>query len=438
MEPHEKVHEKLRALVSAHGASILERPEDLRAALDDYLAEDEIAPGDLHLLVDAVRFGAYERLVSLLDHVADPAAAVREAATELARARGSDETRARWAVAALGYAGGRLDTRPVDPPAAGLARQRGSSMRRPATDPSRLERALVALGVALLITAVTLSGFYTRADGEIDWTNYLVGIAATLVLLGVGVAFWIRAAPERADEVVSWPGALGVVGVGVMLWQALDNSAATAYVVGSVMVVLAVIGYLGCRQWPFVLVAIGGFAVFYIQLFVDAFDEAGVMDDDGALVVGAGILVFTLLVSIVTWVLPERVVAGVVVGVAAVCAYFVTLYWLMVLVPFQYDGGGEALARQPQRSNPLENDVWFILVFSLVLAAGWAWAAWRTGHVGYRLLIVAICTAVVPPATVALAVEHPTYWGAVLGLLGTGALGWLLLPRLVPSLRRPT
>jgi hypothetical protein len=201
------------------------------------------------------------------------------------------------------------------------------------------------------------------------------------------------------------------------------------------MVALAVIGYLGCRQWPFVLVAIGGFAVFYIQLFVDAFDDAGVMDDDGALVVGAGILVFTLLVSIVTWVLPERVVAGVVVGAAAVVAYFVTLSGLMVLVPFQYDYADNALARS-EPSNPFENDVWFILAFSLVLAAGWVWAAWQTGHVGFRLLIVAICTVVVPMGAVRLAVEHPTYWGAILGILGTGVLGWLVVRRMLP-LRSP-
>lgn len=103
------LHEQLRSLVSQHGAGIAENAEQFRAALDDYLTEADAGQGELNLLVDAVRLGGVERLRAMLDNGADPVAAVRVAGGELARDRSSDEQRSRWAVAAMGYALGRID-----------------------------------------------------------------------------------------------------------------------------------------------------------------------------------------------------------------------------------------------------------------------------------------------------------------------------------------
>ncbi len=103
------MHEQLRSLVSQHGTGIVDNSEQFRGALDDYLTEQDATQGELNLLVDAVRLGGLERLLSMLDNGADPDAAVREAGGELARDRSSDEQRARWAIAAMGYALGRID-----------------------------------------------------------------------------------------------------------------------------------------------------------------------------------------------------------------------------------------------------------------------------------------------------------------------------------------
>ncbi len=103
------LHEQLRSLVSQHGTGIVDNSEQFRGALDDYLTEDDATQGELNLLVDAVRLGGVERLLAMLDNGADPDAAVREAGGELARDRSSDEQRSRWAVAAMGYALGRID-----------------------------------------------------------------------------------------------------------------------------------------------------------------------------------------------------------------------------------------------------------------------------------------------------------------------------------------
>ena len=101
--------ELLRELVERQGAGVIETPEAFRAALDDFLSEDEATLGELNLLADAVRLGAVDRLLSMLDHGADPHAAVAEAGDALARDRGTeDHRRTRWAVAVVGYAVGRI------------------------------------------------------------------------------------------------------------------------------------------------------------------------------------------------------------------------------------------------------------------------------------------------------------------------------------------
>ncbi|WP_188113616.1 hypothetical protein [Nocardioides humilatus] len=104
------LHDSLRELVSVRGAAVVEDADELRGALDDFLAEDEATLGELNLLVDAVRLGALRRVLDVMAHGAEPQAAVREAGAALARDRGTDDpTRSCWALAALGFALGKVD-----------------------------------------------------------------------------------------------------------------------------------------------------------------------------------------------------------------------------------------------------------------------------------------------------------------------------------------
>ena len=41
----------------------------------------------------------------------------------------------------------------------------------------------IAIGVGLLAAAVVLSSIRARSDGDLDWSNYSVGLGATAVLL---------------------------------------------------------------------------------------------------------------------------------------------------------------------------------------------------------------------------------------------------------------
>ena len=98
---------ELRTLVERYGAHVLDDADGLRATLNDFLDEDS-SPGDVNLLVDAVRFGSLERLRTLLGQGADPAAALADVAEGLAQRRGGDAESAHWACACLGYAASLL------------------------------------------------------------------------------------------------------------------------------------------------------------------------------------------------------------------------------------------------------------------------------------------------------------------------------------------
>jgi hypothetical protein len=104
------VHDLLRELVETRGAGVVGDADQFRGALDDFLDEQEASRGEINLLVDAVRLGAVTRIVTMLDHGADPAAALDEVSIELARDRGADSaTGARWALGVIGYALGKVD-----------------------------------------------------------------------------------------------------------------------------------------------------------------------------------------------------------------------------------------------------------------------------------------------------------------------------------------
>lgn len=104
------LHDSLRELVSVRGVGVVDDAEELRGALDDFLAEDEATLGELNLLVDAVRLGALRRVLDVLAHGAAPQAAVREAGAALARDRGTDDpSRSCWALAVLCFALGKVD-----------------------------------------------------------------------------------------------------------------------------------------------------------------------------------------------------------------------------------------------------------------------------------------------------------------------------------------
>ena len=104
-----ELHESLYALGRSQGRELFNDADSFRGALDDYLDEDSASTGDINLLVDAVRLGAYQGMMSMLDSGADADRAVSEAGSRLARDRGSaDVGGAMWALAVLGYATGKV------------------------------------------------------------------------------------------------------------------------------------------------------------------------------------------------------------------------------------------------------------------------------------------------------------------------------------------
>ncbi len=104
-----ELHDALAALARDHGQALFSDAGAFRGALDDYLDEGTASTGTINLLTDAVRLGALDGLLSMLDSGATSDSAVDTAGRRLARDRGSaDVTGSQWAVAVLGYALGRV------------------------------------------------------------------------------------------------------------------------------------------------------------------------------------------------------------------------------------------------------------------------------------------------------------------------------------------
>ncbi len=104
-----EIHHAVRDVVERVGPGLLQDAESFRGVLDDVLDEEDAGVGEVNLLVDAVRFGAVDQLVRLLDSDADPALAATTVGAGFARQRGGANTHsASWACAVLGFAVGRV------------------------------------------------------------------------------------------------------------------------------------------------------------------------------------------------------------------------------------------------------------------------------------------------------------------------------------------
>ncbi|MEJ7832699.1 MAG: hypothetical protein WKF79_07280 [Nocardioides sp.] len=104
-----ELHESLAELGASFGLDVFDEPDGFRAALDDYLDEDSASTGDINLLVDAVRLGAFRMLLTMLHNGAEAPRAIEAAGNLLARDRGSaDVAGSRWACAVLGFAVGKV------------------------------------------------------------------------------------------------------------------------------------------------------------------------------------------------------------------------------------------------------------------------------------------------------------------------------------------
>lgn len=188
------LQDRLAELVAVRGAGIVADPNEFRAALDDYLTDDEIEPGDRNVLVDAVRLGAVRRLLELLDQGGEPHAAVNEAGAALARERGSDDpARSRRATALLGFALGRLDDavvrsfdgaaaaastppppplaspRPAPPPAAPVAPPPAAPIPPPTRVIAAPEPAPAGRGSRRVLLAVTGGVVLLLVVGALGW-----------------------------------------------------------------------------------------------------------------------------------------------------------------------------------------------------------------------------------------------------------------------------
>ena len=165
------------------------------------------------------------------------------------------------------------------PPARAQAAYEGSM--QPAGSPSaepppqeprqiRFETVAIAIGVGLLAAAVALATAYSRQGSDIDWSNYAVGILATLALLGVAAGTLSMVKDDmRRCNLAAWPGAIGAIGVASMIAVGLDDNPATGYVAGIAAALISAAGYYVVQRAAFVISAILGLLVVYGSIVND-------------------------------------------------------------------------------------------------------------------------------------------------------------------------
>lgn len=277
-------------------------------------------------------------------------------------------------------------------------------------------------GSALVAAAVVISGLRTRGQGDIDWSNYAMGILGTLALIGFAAGAYYLVEGDPRTDLVAWPGAMGAVGAGTVIGVGWDNNGdAETYVVGLLISVLAVAGFWYARHPAWVVAALIGLSILYVQVFDDVLGFGDFEDDNGVMTTSIAVFIFMVAVTLGGWYFPAtRDISGVLVGALAVFAQ------LMILAGL---GIGTAIAGAfssgVRRDDRFDNDIWVMLFITLLMIAVWAWANWQSGHPGYRILIAAAIISIVPAATMVLAVHHPTYWEGVLGLAGAALLGYI-------------
>lgn len=322
--------------------------------------------------------------------------------------------------------------------------------------PTRATRAgttagVVALGTGLLGAAVVIAGFRSRSgDDGLDWSTYGVGLGATGVLLVIAVLGSLagrRVGGRAREEVVTWPGTVGILATGLMIGIGLDRDDSwVAYLIGGVMTALAVVGYVAARRAAFVVVAILGLAIVYGVAFDDLLADS--IGSDHPQVTGAALVaVFVVAVTVLGWALPSRAVSGVVVGAFGLVGILGTLASFAVL---RFLGGifgemgpmlesGLGGGRDAEASSTVvsisggfhESDVWWVVAIGGVLAVLWALAAAVSNHSGFSVLAIAMPALGAPLASIALAAEHPTWWAATTAVAGgVLLLGGAFLARL--------
>ncbi|MEZ0577356.1 hypothetical protein [Nocardioides sp. MH1] len=290
----------------------------------------------------------------------------------------------------------------------------------------------IAIGVGLLAAAIAVASTRARADGDLDWSNYSVGLGATAVLLVIALAAMVLGAGRSREDLVTWPGVVGILGVGVMIGIGLDGIKHSEdwlpYLVGGVVVALAVVGYIAVRRGAFVVTAIAGLGLVYIQLSDDVILDIG-SDDDWAIIGAATIAAFVLVITAVGWLLPTRALSGVVAGVVGVIGINALLIAMAVsqfIASFFGDfgmsteGDFSTYGPTPAARPDYDNDVYVVLAIAAVLTLLWALAASLEGNPGFTVLAILMPAIAVPIATFVLAVEHPTWWGV--GLAAAGAI----------------
>lgn len=310
----------------------------------------------------------------------------------------------------------------------------------------------VTVGTAIAAAGIFMSAVTSRSHriavasfatmptthSELHWAKFALGLLASLALIAVGVAgHLLDRDPDRRRLLVSYPGAVGALGLGAMAVDVSDK--AGTWLAGPVALVVAgLLWLLLDRSTPLLLVAMAGLLAFVARVIVKLVDANHPSEHTHAavwVVLGTWAVVGAL--SAAAWFVPESrdtliVVAGIVGAVVSLGALFVLEAQRIAGLYSAFDSSGSSSHHGPG----FTVDVWVVLLVTLVGVAGWAYCYLRSPRAAYRVIILVVLIILLPATVTILSVvhPHPSTWMTVFAVVGI----LVLAGALVLGLANPT
>jgi len=310
---------------------------------------------------------------------------------------------------------------------------------------------LVALGSALLFAVAIIATSYARAgeldldpsavlggapsggggDGGLDLSIWLLGLLATLLLIGAAAAgFLLGGDRARRSTLVGWPAAFAAISLPSLLVVLFDlDGSGGAYLAGVLIALLGAGGYVLVRQGASLLVAVVGVLLVYGQAIDDIFDPGD--GDHPFLWVSVIVTFFVVAVSVAGLVLTPRGFLGTVAGWVSVLTHAVIVFGISIAAVFSGITAGFSGEDAPEPPS-YDADLYVTLVLSVLLVLFWSVCYLLTQSAAYRLLVLGMVLAVLPGSIVAVGSDAPSLWQVVIGILGAAALGYAVI-RSLPS-----
>ncbi|MEU4418752.1 hypothetical protein, partial [Nocardia salmonicida] len=190
----------------------------------------------------------------------------------------------------------------------------------------------LAIGSAMVGVVVVLLSGEIRDGDDLEWPNFLIALGGSSALLAFALAAWrFVVDPMRRADLMSWPLALGAVGMGFLGGELMGDSEGAPYVAGLAVILLAGGGYWMSRRPAPLIALFGGVALVHFSAMGSLLEHFE--PDHLALWVSGALTLFVVLVTVAGWFLPTRNLTAILVGAVGIFGHL-SVVWMFVIFGF--------------------------------------------------------------------------------------------------------